>query len=149
MLDFGLAVISLIIQALVVWFGWKMYRILNPVRYWTNGWLLYTIGNVMILLRRVIGFVVAWKGEKIFTGWEHLAITNMSNVSWLSAEFFLQIAVSVVFLIFGWNLKHLYTKYFENGLKIQSWKSEQDEATDRDKVNEWKRLENISHDKEE
>lgn len=129
MLTLVLAIISLILQATVVYYGWKMARILNPVRFWTQGWKLYTLGNLFIFLRRVVGLIVVLKGEDVFDKFKYFTISNM--VSWPVAEVTLQIAVSIVFLLFGWSLQSLYSKYFEDGLNIPSWKNEQKVALEK------------------
>jgi hypothetical protein len=44
-----------------------------------------------------------------------------------TAEYLLQIVVSILLLMFGMSLKKLYDKYFNNGLNIPAWKDEQQE----------------------
>ena len=113
MLNLTIAIISLILHALVVYYGWKMYRIMNPVRYWTNAWLLYSLGNLLILIRRIIGMFII----------EKAAVPIM--VSWsITSEYLLQVLVSILLLLFSMNLKKLYDKYFSNGINVKSWQQE-------------------------
>jgi hypothetical protein len=111
---------SLLTQCFVIYFSFRLWRILNPVRYWSNAWLLYTIANLSILIRRIIGvYVTACAG-----GYEIIS-PNMTLAWPVLVENLVQIFVSVLLLAFVWNLRKLYIKYFENGLNIQSWKEEQ------------------------
>jgi len=109
MLNLILGIISLILQAVVVYYGYRLYNILNPVRYWSHAWLLYTTGNLLILIRRAVGLFLV--------GCTTSVAVTLENV--------IQIAVSVLLLVFGWTLSKMYSKYFTDGLNIQSWKEEQ------------------------
>lgn len=113
MLNTILGVTSLILQAMVVSYGVRLYNILRPVRFWSIGWILYTIANFLILVRRVIGFKLAYSIIIPFT-------------PTISYEYSLQIVISILFLFFGWNLKKMYSKYFNDGLNIKSWKEEKE-----------------------
>ena len=111
MLNLTIIFSCLILQALVVYYGYKLYKILNPVRYWSTAWLLYTIANLLILIRRVVGIFL---------------IDDISGISAATVEYLIQVAVSILLLIFGKRLSQLYSKYFNDGLNLQSWKEEQD-----------------------
>lgn len=99
------AIISLAIHALVVFYGWKMYKILNPVRYWSSAWLLFLLGNLLIFIRRSIAVFV--------------------NTPTL-IELLIQIVVSFLLLAFVQQLNRLYTKYFSNGLDLEAWIEQQE-----------------------
>jgi|GEM_PF-6490062 len=116
MFNLIIAILSLIIQVLVVYYGYRMYRILNPVRYWSSSWLLYSVANLLILFRRIIGVIYDY---------QMLSININFSWSWLIYEKLLQVGVSILLLIFVMKLKKLYRKYFENGLDIKAWKQEQ------------------------
>ena len=109
MLNLILLAISIVLQIIVVYYGWRLYRILNPVRYWSNAWLLYSLANLAILIRRTLEFFSIC--FELFTI--------------LTIEYLVQVLVSVLLLVFSFNLKKLYTKYFNNGLDIEAWKQEQ------------------------
>jgi len=115
MFNLMIGIISVILHVLVVYYGWKMYKILNPVRYWTNAWLLYSSGNMLILIRRVIGLYIISCGELTL---------NMKIVWSVTVEYILQICVSILLLMFGMFLKKLYDKYFSNGVNIESWQQQ-------------------------
>jgi hypothetical protein len=111
MLNLILGVIGLILHALVVYYGYQMYRMLNPVRYWTSAWLFFSAANLFILIRRFIA---------IFT------LCSPLTFSWyVFLEVILQIAISILLVVFVKQLHLLYGKYFTDGLDIPSWTEEQ------------------------
>lgn len=125
MLNIMLGIASLVIQALVVYYGWKMYRILNPVRYWSNAWFLYSLANLMILIRRVIElFTSEW-----FITYSPKTLLDLALYT--TTEYIIQIVVSILLLVFGKNLNSLYSKYFCDGLKVGSWRREQEEQKEK------------------
>jgi hypothetical protein len=121
MLNLTLGIVGLIVHAFVVYYGWRMYRILNPVRYWSNAWLLYSAANLLILTRRIMGIFFVQK-----------TIVPMSFTWSVTAEHLLEIVVSILLLTFGKCLSQLYSKYFSDGLNIKSWEEEQ--KTKRNKI---------------
>ena len=110
MLNLVIKIIALMLQVVVVYYGWRMYRILNPVLYWSNAWLLYSVANLAILIRRTLEF---------------FAICFVYPVI-LSVDYLLEVLVSILLLTFSINLKKLYEKYFNNGLDIEAWKHGQE-----------------------
>jgi len=115
MLNLMLGIVGLVLHSFVVYYGWRMYKILNPVRYWSNAWLLYSSANLLILIRRVIEIFFIQK-----------TLIPMSFGWSVTAEYLLQIVVSILLLIFGKCLSQLYSKYFTDGLNIRSWAKEQE-----------------------
>ena len=117
MLNWTLEILCLFLHAAVVYYGYKMYRLLHPVRYWSNAWLLYSLGNLVILIRRFIGIFTIQK----------TIVPGMILVWPATAEYLLQILVSILLLMFGMSLKKLYDKYFSDRLIVPSWKQEQEQ----------------------
>lgn len=115
MLNLILHVIGLMLHALVIYYGYQMYRLMNPVRYWTSSWLFFSAANLLILIRRFIA---------IFD------VCLPLNFSWIVfIEVILQIIVSILFVVFLKRLQLLYAKYFTDGLNISSWANEQSSQT--------------------
>lgn len=116
MLNLTLGIISLILHVVVVYYGWRMYKILNPVRYWSNAWLLYLIANLLILLRRFVGvFIIQWS-----VLCSPKTLIPIGADWYIALEYLLQITVSILLVLFGKKLTQLYSKYFNNGLKLKS-----------------------------
>lgn len=110
--------ISIILHLLVCFYGFRLYKILNPVRYWSHAWLLYSVANALIVVRRFIGIFIIGNPS-----------INLPNV----LEVLVQIVISILLLVFGRGLGKLYEKYFTNGLNIQSWKEEQEQQEQQKK----------------
>jgi hypothetical protein len=114
MFNLMIGFISVILHALVVYYGWRMYK-LGPAVYWSHAWLQYSFGNLLILIRRIIGLYLACTCE--------MPVTSSVQIIWpVTAEYVLQILVSIFLLIFGMSLKKLYDKYLRNGMKIDNLK---------------------------
>ena len=107
MLNLILGIIGLVFHVLVVYYGYRMYRILNPVRYWTGAWLLFSLGNSLILVRRCLGLY---------------SLCSLLDFTWpVFFELLVQVIVSALLLLFVKQLNKLYTKYFTNGPDVPSW----------------------------
>jgi hypothetical protein len=117
-INLTLGVLGLLLQALVVWYGWHLARTLNGVDYWTAGWRFYTGANLLILIRRCIGMYSAMG----------TIVPSMSYIWPVTAEYILQIVVSLSLLVFGFKLKQLFLKYLEG-----DWRAMRDARRDAER----------------
>ena len=101
-----IGLISVLLQIVVVYYGWRLLRMLTHADYWTAAWKWYTVGNTLILFRRIIGFSSVYG----------TLTPGMKFPVQVAFEYLLQIVVSVSLFIFGMKLKQLCEKYL-NGTK--------------------------------
>lgn len=106
-----LAIVSLAIQVAVILYGIKMYLMIRPVRYWTMSWLLYSIAHTLIFFRRILSWTIRENFLPPAIPKETLELST-------------QIVISIVFLFSAYFLSKMYSKYFQNGVKVPSWKEE-------------------------
>jgi hypothetical protein len=96
--------ISLVLQALVVFYGIKLFRIVGHTNYWSCAWKFYILANAIILLRRIVSFLTI-----IFVA------CGDQMLVYVIVEELLAVAVSVLFLLFGKKLVNLFGGYlFKN-----------------------------------
>lgn len=95
-----LGIAALIIQALVVYYGIRLCKVVGHTAHWSIGWKLYVIANGFILFRRSLSFLTL-----VFT------TCDMRMLSYMAGEEIASIIVSVLLLCFGKHLNKLFKTF--------------------------------------
>jgi hypothetical protein len=93
-------IMSLLIQAFVVYYGVKLYEVIGKTKYWTCAWKFYIIANSILLLRHVVSFLTVL-----------FVLCPSSMLRYVVFEELLAIGVSVLLLLFGAKLAELFGTY--------------------------------------
>ena len=97
-----LGALSLVMQALVVWYGLKLFRIVGHTDYWSCAWKFYIVANCMILIRRLISFVPLFGLGRTLSD---------RFLAYIIVEELIAVGVSILFLLFGRKLVGLFGNY--------------------------------------
>ena len=98
-LEIFVALLSIGLQGFVVYYGYRLYKLMKPVKYWTFGWELFCISMLLIVLRRC------------FTTYNDIFINcPVSDVNYFF-EYGLLIAISILLIAFVYKLKSLFLEY--------------------------------------
>lgn len=99
--------LSILLQGVVVYYGWRMSRLVKWLSDWTPAWLVFTAGSGIIFLRRIIWTIEAVKG---------CPTTKLASIGTV-VESFLTIGVSCLMLVFVFILRRLFQTYIKtNGI---------------------------------
>jgi hypothetical protein len=113
------AFLSITLQGTVVYYGYRLYKIMKPTRYWTSAWILFCISMSIITLRRCLAAYYS---------------VQSGHTSVYFLESFLLIAISCLLIGFVLKLKILFIQYIKiNGREAAVSKRER-EVTKREKL---------------
>ena len=104
----SLFIIAVILQLFVMYYGMNLYKLIKPVKIWTVAWMLFTISMVLVTIRRGFG---VW--EMLQTGG---CPAGMELRTLLEGQ--LLIAISVLWLVFVYQLKQLFYKIINGELLL-------------------------------
>lgn len=100
LLILGLNFIAIIIHLAVVYYSYVLFKMVKPLKFWTRAWGVFTVGNILISLRRMLS------AYEILVGGCPSELTNRHLM-----ELSLLIIISGLFLCFSYKLEHLFKKY--------------------------------------
>jgi len=98
-----LGAFTVLLQALVIYYGIRLFTVVGRTEYWSMAWSFYVLANFAIFLRRSIAFYTL-----LFEPCEPFLLKH------LFVEELLAIVVSILFLFFGKFLTKLFRKYSFN-----------------------------------
>lgn len=93
----GFNVLQLVLQLFVIYYGYVLFRMVRPLKFWTRAWGIFTVSMILVFLRR------SWNLFELFSGCpDHTKAT---------IEALLMIVISALWLCFSYKLEHLFKKY--------------------------------------
>src|SRR4030042_1893859 len=107
-----LCTISMISHGLMVYYGLKFYRFIGYIKYWSFAWKFFLVAQVLIFIRRGVGFYTLL--TKACEPDYHLHLMVGSSFPYFDLviyEVLLTIVVSVLLLLFVKFIYKLFKKY--------------------------------------
>ncbi len=105
-LEILVALLSIGLQGFVVYYGYKLYKLMKPIKYWTTGWGLFCIAMLAIVLRRC------------FTTYQDIFIACPTSLIEYFFEYLLLITISLLLILFVYKLKNLFVLYINGGANV-------------------------------
>ncbi len=105
-LEILVALLAIGLQGFVVYYGYRLYKLMKPIKYWTTGWALFCISMLLIVLRRC------------FTTYHDIFITCPTSAPEYFFEYILLIVISLLLILFVYKLKNLFVLYINGGANV-------------------------------
>lgn len=100
-----LSLISILFQGIVVYLSYQLFKLVKPIRVWTQAWALFGIGMGIVALRRAWALFIFLKETNWATGNCPINITDRY------IELVILLIISVLWIIFVYFLKNIFVKY--------------------------------------
>ena len=100
-----LNVVSIIVQILVTYYTYSLYKLIRPLKAWTIAWGLFGVSMAVVGLRRI------WSLGLFLTETNWLKGACPKNVDVYFIEIILLLVVSAFWVVFVYMLKDIFSKY--------------------------------------
>jgi len=100
-----LNVVSIIVQILVTYYTYSLYKLIRPLKAWTLAWGLFGVSMAVVGLRRI------WSLGLFLDETNWLKGVCPKNVDVYFIEIMLLLVVSVLWVVFVYSLKNIFSKY--------------------------------------